>query len=146
MNIRWNRGASIHWVAALAGSSALFLSLAVLVDAVLRGVLESTTPLPLDGTSILELGGAYSAGALVAVFCATRLMARARRRADAVLACAVAALPLLVAIRVAVEGISEWTAGDMLRLAILALLVGLVTGGPRSSAPAQRRATSRDHV
>lgn len=112
------------------GSFLLFLTIALLVDASLRRLDVGDPFVPLDGVRILEVAAAYFAGGITSCAVLYRLFPIARQEDDAAAIGFVSAVPFLAAIHVAVKGFSDWDGGDVLRLVLLALLIGYAVVRP----------------
>ena len=113
----------------LASSLIWFLALAVLVHVSARLLLGDSVPLPLTGVVLARLCVAYAIGGLVAGSTFDRLFPRATRKEEAIAMAFVSAVPFLTGIRIAVEGVGNWTTGDVLRVVGLSLIAGLIAGG-----------------
>ena len=129
MSIRHGGRPGPAWGGLLAGSLALFLALALLVHAGARLLLGDSVPLPLSGLSLVRLCIAYLVGGMVAGTTFDWLLVRATRREEVIAGGFVSAIPFLAGIRIAVEGVANWTVGDVLRIAGLSLIAGLFAGG-----------------
>ena len=129
MSFRRSRGPGLPGGGLLAGSLVGFLALAVLVHVGARLLLGDSVPLPLTGVVLARLCIAYAIGGIVAGGLFDWLFPRATRKEEAIALAFVSALPFLAGIRIAVEGVGNWTAGDVLRVVGLSLIAGLVAGG-----------------
>lgn len=111
----------------LAGSFGLFLALAFSLEATLRLLAGDSVPPRLGNVSFARLVLSYLVGGVVSGVLLDWLLPRTRRREEAAFAGFIAAVPFLGAIRIAWKGFTDWTVGDVARIALFSLVVGMVT-------------------
>ena len=111
----------------LAWGLTAFLSLSVLIHLVLRAFFGDAVPLPLDQVPLIRLVLGYAVGGITAGLILDYLLPRAERRIEAALTGVIGAVPFFVAIRVAIKGSASWAPDELVRLGILALVVGVVS-------------------
>ena len=110
----------------LAWGLTVLLAIAASIHVVLR-FFGDATPFPLDPGSILRLVLGYAVGGITAGLVLDGLLPRARRQREAAVAGFFGAIPFFVAIRIAMQGWTDWAAEEWIRVAMLALVVGVAS-------------------
>ena len=123
---------ALGWGLRLTLTFALFYAVASLIHRVIKRVSGEAVSLPLDQVAMLDLAAAYVVGGLASGLILNRSSSLARHRTGLVAAGALASIPFLLDVRLAMKGHSGWEAGEVLWLAVLAVGIGIATGSRRA--------------